>query len=108
MKFLRAPGAPASTLAAMSAGFDQLLDATLSHLQNLKAQGVRYVAVSPALLAALRQPAPVVVRPSESVPQALPYPPKRRLLRRAGQSLTPRRSCPPLSSNRPPWRSSLA
>ena len=56
----------------MSAGFAQLIEATLSHLQDLKAHGVRYVAVSPALLAALRHPAPVVVRPSEPAPQAAP------------------------------------
>src|SRR5438874_5404722 len=36
--------------------FDQLLDATLQHLYELKEQGLRYVAVSPKTLAALASP----------------------------------------------------
>ncbi len=40
----------------MSANYDQLLDATLQHLQELKSRGVRYVPVSPETLRALSQP----------------------------------------------------
>jgi uracil-DNA glycosylase len=40
----------------MSVSFQQLLDATISHLQDLKAQGVRHVRVSPEVVSALRQP----------------------------------------------------
>jgi uracil-DNA glycosylase len=39
----------------VSANYDQLLDATIQHLQELKARGVRYVPVLPATLIALAQ-----------------------------------------------------
>ena len=42
----------------MSAIYHQLLDATIQHLQDLKAQGQRYVAVSPETIGALTQPPP--------------------------------------------------
>ncbi len=42
----------------MSSGYDQLLDATIQHLEALKLRGVRHVAVAPETLLALRQPAP--------------------------------------------------
>jgi DNA polymerase len=42
----------------MPAAYDQLLDATIQHLENLKTQGVRHVSVSPEALRALTQPAP--------------------------------------------------
>jgi DNA polymerase len=45
----------------MSSGYDQLLDATIRHLENLQAQGVRHVAVTAETLRALTSP---VVRPS--------------------------------------------
>jgi uracil-DNA glycosylase family 4 len=41
----------------MSDAFDQLLDAAIQHLQELKTQGVRYVSVSPEQIAALSAPA---------------------------------------------------
>lgn len=44
----------------MSSAYDQLLDATIQHLENLKAAGVRFVAVAPESLQALAQPAPRV------------------------------------------------
>jgi len=44
----------------MSSAYDQLLDATLQHLESLKASGVRFVSVSPTSLQALAQPAPRV------------------------------------------------
>jgi DNA polymerase len=42
----------------MSSAYDQLLDATIQHLENLKAHGVRFVSVSSESLGALAQPAP--------------------------------------------------
>jgi DNA polymerase len=42
----------------MSSAYDQLLDATIQHLEGLKAQGVRFVPVSPETLRTLAQPAP--------------------------------------------------
>ncbi len=39
----------------MSAGYRQLLDATIQHLESLKSRGVRHVAVSPETLRALGQ-----------------------------------------------------
>ena len=40
----------------MSAAYDQLLDATIQHLEDLKSRGVRNVAVAPETLRALAQP----------------------------------------------------
>jgi len=40
----------------MSDAYGQLLDATIQHLEDLKARGVRHVAVSPETLRALAQP----------------------------------------------------
>jgi uracil-DNA glycosylase len=48
----------------MSAPYQQLVDATVQHLENLKTQGVRYVPVAPETLAALKQPAPRPSRPA--------------------------------------------
>jgi DNA polymerase len=42
----------------MSVTFDQFLDATIQHLEGLKARGVRYVSVSPETLRPLSQPLP--------------------------------------------------
>jgi DNA polymerase len=42
----------------MSSAYDQLLDATIQHLESLKASGVRHVAVAPETLRALTLPAP--------------------------------------------------
>jgi DNA polymerase len=41
----------------MSAAHEQLLEATIRHLEDLQAQGVRYVAVAPETLRALARPA---------------------------------------------------
>ena len=41
--------------------YTQLLDATILHLESLKAQGVRFVSVSPENLAALAEPPPVSI-----------------------------------------------
>ena len=40
----------------MSAAYDQLLDAAIQHLEDLKSRGVRNVAVAPETLRALAQP----------------------------------------------------
>jgi uracil-DNA glycosylase family 4 len=42
----------------MSDSYQQLLDATIQHVENLKARGVRHLAVAPEILRALAQPAP--------------------------------------------------
>jgi len=41
----------------MSGAYDELLDATIQHLEGLKSRGIRHVAVSPDTLRALAQPA---------------------------------------------------
>jgi DNA polymerase len=62
----------------MANTYEQLLDATIQHLEALKAGGVRHVAVSPETLRALAQPAPRPVegrdaRPAR--PAEVPTPP---------------------------------
>ncbi len=57
----------------MPTAFDQLLDATLQHLEDLKSQGVRYVNVSPDTLRALAQ-TPVPAAPAPAPPPAAPVP----------------------------------
>lgn len=52
--------------AGMSSAYDALLDATIRHLENLQAGGVRHVAVSPDTLKALVQPAPRAVQPARA------------------------------------------
>ena len=47
------------TIHPVSDSYQQLLDATIGHLRSLRAQGVRFVNVSPQSLAALRQTATV-------------------------------------------------
>ena len=41
---------------AMSVGYQQLLDATIQHLEELKARGVKFISVSPETVAALGAP----------------------------------------------------
>src|SRR5438309_3625374 len=41
---------------AMSAGYQQLLDATIQNLEGLKARGVKFISVSPETVAALGAP----------------------------------------------------
>ena len=58
----------------MSAGYRQLLDATIQHLESLKSRGVRHVAVTPETLRALgqapaRQPASLPARAPAANPQ---------------------------------------
>jgi len=51
----------------MATPYDQLLDATIQHLEGLKATGVRHVAVAPETLRALTQPAPRAIQPEPTV-----------------------------------------
>lgn len=55
----------------MSSGYEQLLDATIRHLENLQAQGVRHVAVTAETLRALTSP---VARPTVSATPSSPRP----------------------------------
>jgi uracil-DNA glycosylase family 4 len=50
---------------AMAGAYKQLLDATIQHLETLKAAGVRHIPVSPETLRALAQP-PAVLPPESS------------------------------------------
>jgi DNA polymerase len=66
----------------MSSAYDQLLDATIQHLENLKANGVRFLPVSTESLQALEQSTPRVaqspapIQPSSpSSPAPIPPPP---------------------------------
>jgi DNA polymerase len=56
-------------MAAMSSAYDQLLDAAIQHLEELKARGVRFVPVSPETLAALSQPQPTAPARSSTPPR---------------------------------------
>ena len=62
----------------MPGAYEQLLDAAIQHLQDLKARGVRFVAVSPQTLAALNQPHRLT--PAQS-PIPAPAPPPQRVER---------------------------
>ncbi len=53
----------------MSSDYDQLLEATIQHLERLQASGVRFVSVSPDSLQALSHPAP---RATPSLPSLQP------------------------------------
>jgi uracil-DNA glycosylase len=54
----------------MPGAYHQLLDATIQHLQELKARGVQFVPVAPGTLAALSQPKRVAPAPSPAVAPA--------------------------------------
>ena len=47
----------------MSSAYNELLDATIQHLENLKSRGVRHVAVAPETLRALAMPPPRTAAP---------------------------------------------
>jgi DNA polymerase len=57
----------------MSAPYHQLLDATIQHLQDLKARGVRFVVVSPQALTGLNTPR-IARNPFATAPQKAPQP----------------------------------
>jgi DNA polymerase len=50
----------------MSAAYNELLEATIQHLENLQSHGIRHIAVAPETLRALAQPAP---RPAAPPPE---------------------------------------
>jgi uracil-DNA glycosylase len=52
----------------MSAAYDQLLEGTIEHLEELKERGVRFVSITPETLAALLEPA--AARPAAAAPVA--------------------------------------
>jgi uracil-DNA glycosylase len=56
----------------MAGAYEQLLDATIQHLGDLKSRGVRHVAVSPETLRALSQPVPTALNKPASPPVAKP------------------------------------
>ena len=59
----------------MSVAYHQLLDGAIQHLQELRTSGVRFVALSPETLAALRQPRPAAPASNPPAPLALaPHP----------------------------------
>jgi len=61
----------------MSAAYNELLDATIQHLENLKARGVRHLTVDAALLRALALPPKAVPAPAPApAPKAMPPPAK--------------------------------
>lgn len=56
-------------MSVMSAAYNELLDATIQHLEGLKARGVRHVAVAPDTLRALALPLrPVATPPAGAAP----------------------------------------
>ena len=57
----------------MSDGYRQLLEATIQHLEGLKARGIRHIPVEPTTLRALAQPPPKTVAPQKAM--APPKPP---------------------------------
>ena len=58
----------------MSAAYRQLLEATIAHLEQLDAQGVRSVSVSPATLAALAPKPPAAVSGRTQIPTRVSTP----------------------------------
>jgi DNA polymerase len=56
----------------MSAAYNELLEATIQHLEDLKSRGVRHVAVSPETLRDLTQPAPRPAVPSQELRSSRP------------------------------------
>jgi len=58
----------------MSSAYDQLLDAAIQHLEELKERGVRFVTASPETLAALSQPLRTAAAQRSATPQASPPP----------------------------------
>jgi len=61
----------------VSATYNELLDATIQHLENLKARGVRHIAVSPETLRALSLPPKTVSAPVAKVENPVISPAKK-------------------------------
>src|SRR6266404_232668 len=62
LPILRALPRTKAKIGAMSDAYHQLLEATIRHLSELKARGVRFVPVSPETLAGLRTTGPQTTR----------------------------------------------
>ena len=58
----------------MSAAYNELLDATIRHLEELKSLGVRHVAVTPETLRSLAKPPSPAARPARAYPDSAPIP----------------------------------
>ena len=56
----------------MADAYEQLLDATIQHLEDLKSRGVRHIAVAPETLHALAQPTPQLAAPSPELRSSRP------------------------------------
>ena len=69
----RAVGKPTITIVQMSNAYHQLLEATIQHLEDLKAHGVRFVSVSPETLAEFGRAVPTMS--SASPVSRAPHPP---------------------------------
>jgi DNA polymerase len=80
----------------MSDAYARLLDATIQHLQDLKARGVRFVSASPETLARLTQP---LSRAVAKTPSAPPAPALRPLARPALSEPKPAASTPALEQS---------
>jgi uracil-DNA glycosylase family 4 len=80
----------------MSAAYHELLDATIQHLENLKAQGVRHIAVEPETLRALALPPKSTPVPAAK-PTFAPPAPAREPLPKAPVASLPKAAPPPLT-----------
>jgi uracil-DNA glycosylase family 4 len=60
----------------MATGYDQLLEATIQHLEDLKGRGVRHIAVTPETLRALAQPVKISAPAARATAPAAPAPVK--------------------------------
>ena len=93
----------------MRTDFDQLLDATIAHVEGLKSQGVQFVPVAAQTLAGAGRPVPAQPRTRRS-PNPPQPPPRRRSAtvrrrsRRHRSAATARRWT--RRPRKPPWRSS--
>src|SRR5688572_7890615 len=63
-----------SRIEPMSAPYDQLIDATIRHLEDLKARGTRFVPVAPETISLLKQTAPAPTQTRSASAEALTRP----------------------------------
>jgi DNA polymerase len=90
-------------MTVMSDAYDQLLDAAIQHLQSLKAQGVRFVSVSPENLNALNN------LPRPAAPKANPAPAAPLVPKAAPKVIsTPVPAVPVRAEQKPPTESPLS
>ena len=86
----------------MSSAYDQLLIATISHLENLQASGVRHVAIAPETLRALTLPAkPAATAQPSTISRPAATPALRTALPTPVVPMPPVRSAPPAASSKP-------